>query len=80
MPIMDLPKVRGTSHPPLAIFHVGDVLHVTASYLDGRKAGVCKVISIVPREWRDAVRYKIQTEVEACQRVVTEADLAWPSH
>lgn len=62
------------------MYGVGDLLHVTASMLEGRKAGPCKVLAVMPHEWRSPVRYRVQSQAEEFQRIVSETELSLPTH
>lgn len=73
-------KHRNVPPTEVELYRVGDTLLVTASMFQGRSAGPCKVLAIVPRELRGPIRYRIQSASEECQRVVSEADLNMLSH
>jgi hypothetical protein len=59
-------------------YSVGEVLDLLPSRgSSSRRAGGCKIVALLPYEGQ-AVQYRVQSEVENYQRIVSENDLRVP--
>ena len=68
--------VRPLQAQPLHRFHIGERLRMSGGgYSVARAGSACKVISLLPYEGHGSLLYRVQSDSEAFERVVAEADL-----
>ena len=72
------PKPARAAVPqPQHRYRVGERLRMThGGNVMARLGSVCKVVSLMPYEGRGPLLYRVRSEAEAFERVVTEADLS----
>lgn len=59
-------------------YTLGQTLDLLPSHgSSSRRAGECKIVALLPYEGH-AVQYKVQSKMEAHQRIVSESDLRLP--
>jgi hypothetical protein len=59
-------------------YDIGQVLDLLPSRgSSSRRAGGCKIVALLPFEGQ-AVQYRVQSESESYQRIVSESDLRVP--
>jgi len=62
---------------PAHRFHVGERLRMgNGGYSVARAAAFCKVVSLLPYEGQGMLLYRVRSDAEAFERVVSEADLS----
>ncbi len=67
---------RPVQAQPAHRYKVGERLHLgTGGYSMARAAAACKVIALLPYEGRGALLYRVRSDAESFERVVSEADL-----
>lgn len=68
---------RATVPQPVHHYRVGERLRMgNGGYSLARTASTCKVVSLLPYEGRGPLLYRVRSESEAFERVVSEADLS----
>jgi hypothetical protein len=71
------PPGRTAQSAPTHRYHVGERLRMGGGgYSVARIAAVCKVVALLPYEGRGSLFYRVRSETEAFERVVSEADLS----
>lgn len=68
---------RPVQSAPTHRYHIGERLRLGGGgYSVARIAAVCKVLALLPYEGRGSLLYRVRSEAEAFERVVSEADLS----
>lgn len=70
-------RPRRTTPAPQHRYQVGESLRMNGGgYSVARQAAGCKVVAILPYEGHGALLYRVRSDTESFERVVSEADLA----
>jgi hypothetical protein len=68
---------RSVLAQPAHRYHVGERLRMgNGGYSVVRAAAFCKVVSLLPYEGQGTLLYRVRSDAEAFERVVSEADLS----
>lgn len=68
---------RPVQTAPTHRYHIGERLRLGGGgYSVARVAAVCKVLALLPYEGRGSLLYRVRSDAEAFERVVSEADLS----